>query len=365
MTQGYLYNWVQGIKTPSWKTREKLERVLDIRPGSLTQFVGKREAAVTSSIKKLWDKRREKAGTVEKRRLRTIAGDYQKGVRPSVALRGPRKPGPRAPWTLRGRIRNALAKVCKPSNNGGRFVACVGCRKALYRPNVFLNNRDVYWHPECKLVSRRQNPTGFHPSKRRGPDITVRVRITLLRDGLGKTSRQIFEKELPGKVFTRNAELSIHQSVRLGRRDLEGLQWGKLFPAVEKRPSNINKVLKDFPVLEVLQISSMQHPLSSVVDVKPIKKWFPTPKEIDPLNGFKVADNPLAKIVAETIRQRFRTVHAAAKSSGMNHKSLQRTVTAPGPHLWNKTLRGISVLTGLPVAELRRLKNAQTLAPTR
>jgi len=362
MTVGAVLAWVNGIRSPTLKNAVKLERILDMRPGSISQFATC-EKAVSAGVKKLWDRRRKRARTVEERRRRHLAGEYHKGTPPiEAALRGPHV-GSKGTRTIGGRIRVSIARVCGPSS--GQFVECPACRKALYRPNSILVIRNVSMHPECGLVNRRHHPRGFRPPRRKGVDITERVRITLLKDGLGMTSRQIHEKENPGQVYTEALELSINQRVRLGRLDLEDQRWGELLPANERRPGHIHRRLRNFPVLVVLQIARGQHPLSSVTDIQAVEKWFPQPKVIDPLKGYEVADNPLAKVVAATIRQGFPTVFAASKSAGMNYKILELIVTAPRQRLWNTTVRALSGFTGLAEDEIRRLNEAQAQGPTK
>ena len=118
------------------------------------------------------------------------------------------------------------------------------------------------------------------------------------------------------------------------------------------------KVLKDFPVEEVLEISAGTHPLSRVPDVKAVEKWFPSPRKVDPLEGYAVGDTAIAQMVSKSITKRFPSVRRAAKSVVMLLDTLKDVILGKYPTHKPHTWTGLSALTGLPEVELRALNDS-------
>ena len=353
--------WTSGKYCPQKKWAARLERALDIRPGDLVEFAGEQAEAARLKYKQMWDRRRKKAGTLEARKELTLRGDFTGGTPVLARFIGKCRRG--SPLTISHRLRIALGRMCRQSD--GKFIECRGCRKPLYRPNCRLNSNGANWHNSCHTLNQRSSPRGYLPPRKPGAEITTRIAMVLLSDGLDQTARQIYENSPQEDIDIGLGIKSVQNRIKSGRKDLEGLSWGDLAPQKNKPAWNINRVLKDFSVLEVLKIASSRHPLSIEVEIEPIKKWFPQPKGLDPLKGFCVADNPLAQCVAETIRQRFRTIKMGAKSVGLSFDTLKGVLTNRWSFYRCNTWIALSALTGRSQTELRRLKNAQVLAPTK
>ena len=97
-----------------------------------------------------------------------------------------------------------------------------------------------------------------------------------MADGLDVSAGKLAEPTR-GDLNADSAAQAVRMTLVRGRKDLDGLLWGDLFPAKEKRPGNIHKVMKDFPVREVLEIAAGTHPFSRVTDVVG-KQMVPSPQ---------------------------------------------------------------------------------------
>ena len=305
-------------------------------------------------MKALWTRRRQKAGTIEKRYELMMAGKYHNGISPRDSLRvakAAQQDQSRSPQTLQGRVRKALARVCYSYK--GQFVECLGCRKLLYRPNSILRRGQTHWHNPCWRRSLIGNPKGYRPPRKSGVSKEYRVEATLLHDGLQKLLGDLGQR-FRGKS-DEDGQKVISKAIKRGRRDLDGLLWGELFPGKEKKAWHIHKVLKDFPVREVLEIAAGTHPLSRVSDVESVKQWFPTSREVNPLEGYEVADNELSHLLATAIIDRFDSVAAAATTVGISHRTLTGMIWNKWSTYSWKTWAAISALTETPETELRDL----------
>ncbi len=346
--------WTKGRSSASRRTAERLERVIGLTPGRLVQFAGRSEDQAKKRMKRMWDNRRRKAGSLEARYERLMAGAYNKGKSPRESLKKAVAAQTRKGivTTIRGRLRRSLAFIGYPGPLGsGSFVECRGCRKPLYRPGSRFKNWQTHWHQDCWRESLRANPGGYRPPRKAGTSISDRVRLTLLHDGLGKTvgqlAMEVYEASDPA------AADAIGERIRRGRRDLQGLTWGRLFPAWGLPSTHIHKVLRAFPVNEVLQMAAGVHPLSGFTDTTAIARI--APQGAQPLVGLIVGQSELSQLVAEHVNQRFQTIHEAAVSVGITQTTLRDVMTGRHQVFRNTTWAALSQLTGRSIDDLRPL----------
>ena len=200
-------------------------------------------------------------------------------------------------------------------------------------------------------------PKGYRPPQKPGPSASDRVRMVLMADGLGMSAGELAEPTR-GDSNADDAAQAVRMTLVRGRKDLDGLFWGDLFPAKGLKSFTIHKVLKDFPVKEVLEIAAGTHPLSGVTDVKTVEKWFPTRSRRNTLDGSSVANTALALLVSDSITEGFTSIYAAAISVGTTKDTLSGVKSGKWRTYWPRTWTALSSLTGLPEAELRALKNS-------
>lgn len=356
-----IWPWTSGKRNPHKSTAEKLERELDLKPGSLVSLAGVNDEASRVRMNQKWDNRRKKADALEKRYDLMMTGKYHKGVSPRESLKVAKltwqgQGYPTSPHSLQHRVRQALSRTCY--SNSGQFVECLGCRKPLYRPNCLLKRGATHWHEPCYQRHIIGRPRGYRPARKHGPSAAHRARMVLMADGLGLSAREIAEPTR-GDSDSDNAARAVEASLIRGRKGLDGLFWGDLFPSKGLKPSTIHKVLKDFPVKEVLEIAAGTHPLSRVIDVKAVEKWLPTRSRRNPLAGYSVADTRLALLVSNSITARFPSIYAAAKSVGTTKDTLTEVISGKRRSYWrSNTWTALSSLTGVPEAELRALNNS-------
>lgn len=184
-----------------------------------------------------------------------------------------------------------------------------------------------------------------------------------MSDGLGLSAGRLSVPNLESSKDRVSAAQAVRMTLVRGRKYLDGLLWGELFPAKGKKPSNIHKVLKDFPVKEVLEIAAGTHPLSKVTDVESAQKWFPANNRRNPLDGYSVTDTALAILISNVITERFPSVYAAAIFAGTTNDTLTGIMSGGRRKYWRHTWAALATLTGVPEVELRAL-NSEPVAET-
>ena len=352
--------WLGGKHLPRKKNAEHMESVLDLRPGTFTEHAQELTQELSARSKRMWDKRRRKAGTLGRRRELQRAGKYTNGADPLEAAfraraRKVRKKDLSSSKTLQGRVRQALHGVIRSSN--GDFVVCVSCRKPLYRR---FSDRgpdwETVWHGSCWRENLRITSTADRPRPpvKRGPSsVAPRVRAALMSDGLGMTYGQIAAVEIGHSELSEEA--AIEQRVRRGRLELVGMLWGHLFPLGKRPPDNIHGILRHYSVGEALQIARGDHPLSGATDIAHVERWSPKEQRVGALEFLEIADAPLAQALGNAIKDRFKSVTAAANHIGVNHSVLVKILLDRQYYLTGTTWPPLSELTGLSEDELRGL----------
>lgn len=266
-------SWVTGKYVPHHSTAARAERDLYLPPGQLSKHANRAGKAASERGRRLWDKRRRKAGSLAKRRLRVLEGRYNGGFG-SVAMmeRRSRRRAyePRSqPMTFQGRIRKTLWRVC--NDTAGVFLSCSVCHQPLIRPHDSLRSGSFHAHAECwrEYSSRGQHPH-TRPSNKPGWPAAEQIRTVFLHDGLGLSLRDLAERLLHGQ--STNDLRTITQRVQRGRQTLLGMRWGQLM-SLRSSATSIHRLFHGLLVTEVLEIAAGSHPLANERDREAMERW--------------------------------------------------------------------------------------------